>query len=191
MNLWWYIARAGGIVALVLAAAAVLTGLVFAAKAVRGRPSPKWQLDMHRFLGGSSVAFTAIHIIGLVAASSVHFGPAAILVPFASAWNPVAVAWGVVGMYLLVAVELSSLAMKRIPRKWWRLIHMGSFGVLFTGLIHGSMAGTDATAPLYMMAMGLIIAGTMALTVYRILTSRMAKRMAPGDRAGRLAPVST
>ena len=133
---------------------------------------------MHRYLGGSSVAFTAIHVAGLVADSFVHFGPAEILVPFASAWNPVAVAWGVVGMYLLAAVELTSLAMKRIPRKWWRLVHMGSYGVLFTGLIHGSLAGTDATTPLYMMAMGLIIAATMALSVYRVLTSRMVKGMA-------------
>ena len=175
-QLWWYIARAGGIVALLLAGASVLTGLVFAAKAVRGKPSPKWQLDMHRFLGGSTVAFTVVHMAALVGDSYVHFGPAELFVPFASAWNPLAVAWGVIAMYLLVAVEVSSLLMKRIPRKWWRLIHLGSYGVLWTGLIHGATAGTEAANPLYIAGMGLLILATVAFTGFRVLTSRAVKR---------------
>ena len=40
--------------------------------------------------------FTAIHLVGLVADSCVHFGCSEILVPGASAWKTVPVAWGVV-----------------------------------------------------------------------------------------------
>lgn len=164
----------------------MVTGLVFAAKAVRGKPGPKWQLSMHRFLGGSSVVFTIVHMAALVADNFVHFGLVDLLVPLASAWEPGAVAWGIVAMYLLVAVEVSSLLMKRIPRRWWRLIHFGSYAVLWTGLIHGSTAGTDASQPLYVFAMGLMILLTMGLTAYRILTSRMLRpaRARRGTAAG-------
>ena len=66
-------------------------------------------LDVHRFLGGLAAVFVGVHVIGLLLDSFVAFGPTDVLVPLASSWHPVAVAWGIVAMYLLVAVELTSL----------------------------------------------------------------------------------
>ena len=57
-------------------------------------------------LGGLAVMFTAIHLAALVADSYVHFGLADLTVPFASSWQPGAVALGVVAMWLLLAVEV-------------------------------------------------------------------------------------
>ena len=74
--------------------------------------------------------FTAVHLVGLVADSYVTFGWAEILVPMASGWKPGAVAFGVVSMYLLVAVEATSRAIRRLPRNLWRWVHRSSF-VLF------------------------------------------------------------
>lgn len=143
-QVWWYLARATGIVAWALAAAAVVWGLVLSTRFVRVRGAPKWLLDLHRFLGGMSVAFVALHLAGLVADSYVHFGLADLLVPFASGWKPLPVAIGIVAMYLLVAVEATSLAMRRLPRRWWRSVHMTSFGVFWLSTVHGVVAGTDA-----------------------------------------------
>ena len=42
--------------------------------------------------------------------------PSEILVPLTSSYRPVAVAWGVVSLYLLAAVELTSLARKHLPK---------------------------------------------------------------------------
>ena len=72
---------------------------------------------MHRFLGGAAVTFTGLHVAGLVADSYVHFGVADVLVPGASSWRPGAVAPGVVSLYLLAAVELTSLFMRRSRRR--------------------------------------------------------------------------
>ena len=174
-QLWWYIARSGGIVALVMMGLSVLWGLFLSTKILDGRPSPRWLLDLHRWLGGSAVIFTAIHVLGLVLDSFVSFGLIDILVPFASAWEPRAVAGGVIAMWLLLAVQGTSLIMNRLPRKWWRAIHFTSFAGFFAGVIHGAMAGTDAGNPLYVGGIATMILATTFLTLYRILAARRSR----------------
>ena len=58
----WYSARAGGIVAWSLAAASVLWGLALSTRVLRGSPRPAWLFDLHRFLGGTALIFTAVHV---------------------------------------------------------------------------------------------------------------------------------
>ena len=57
-QLWWYTARAGGIVALALTAGSVIWGLFLSTRVLQGRPSGAWLLDLHRFLGGAAVIFS-------------------------------------------------------------------------------------------------------------------------------------
>src|SRR3954453_10882605 len=108
---WWYVARAGGIVAWALSALAVIGGLQLSTRLVRRAP-PAWMLDVHRFLGALAVAFLGVHVLGLAADRFIGFGPIDFLVPFASTYKPAAVALGVIAMYLLVAVEATSLAVR-------------------------------------------------------------------------------
>jgi len=166
---WWYIARSGGIVALGLAGASVLWGLFMTTRLLNGSPSPKWLLDLHRFLGGAAVIFTAIHVAALMFDSYVGFSWIEVTVPMAAGWKPGAVAWGVVGMWLLLAVELTSLVMKKIPRKAWRLIHFASYLMVWTGVVHGALAGTDARNRVYITGVSLMTLGIFYLTIYRIL----------------------
>lgn len=166
---WWYIARSGGIVALALSGASVLWGLFMSTRLLNGTPSPKWLLDLHRFLGGLAVVFTAIHIAGLMFDSYIGFTWVDITVPMAAGWKPGAVAWGVVGMWLLLAVELTSLVMKRIPRRAWRLIHFASYAMVWTGVMHGALAGSDANNRVYIAGVSMMVLGIFYLTVYRIL----------------------
>ena len=179
-QLWWYVARSGGITALVLSGLAVIWGLVLSTKIMDGTPTPKWLLSMHRWLGGLTVSFAAIHIVALVADSYVHFGFAEIVVPYASAWKPGAVAWGIVSMYLLVAVQASSLLIKRLPRRLWRAIHMSSWFLFWAGVVHGATAGTDATHPIYVLLVGAITLLITWLTAVRILASRRSRRGVSG-----------
>lgn len=171
-HLWWYVARSGGIVALVLATLSVVWGLLISTRMLENKPRQAWLLSVHKLLGAGTVIFTFFHMLGLYLDNFVSFGFADLLIPFASDWNPGPVAWGIVCFYLLAAVQISSMVMHRIPRRLWRLIHMSSFGVMATGLIHGVTAGTDASNPLYV---GGSIAATMLvgfLTIYRIVAHR-------------------
>lgn len=143
MKLWWYLARAGGIVAWSLLAVSMLWGLVLSTRLFRARPRPAWTLDIHRFLGGFSVLFTAIHVGALMLDGYAHFGLAEVLVPLASRWHPVAVAWGVLALYLMLAIEGTSLAMKKMSNKAWKRVHRSAFLLFVFATIHGVAAGTD------------------------------------------------
>jgi predicted ferric reductase len=189
-QLAWYVARASGIVALGLGTLTVAWGLLFSTRLLQGRPSPKWLLDLHRFLGGLVVVFTALHVGALVADNYVAFGPADLFVPFAASWKPEAVAWGVVGMYLLLGVELTSLLMKRLPRRLWRGIHFTSYLMFWLAVLHGSRAGTDAGHPAYVVGATAAVLVILFLTTYRVAAvrrNRRTHRSAGGPDAG-LAP---
>lgn len=182
-QLWWYVARSGGIVALILTGMSVIWGLALSTKVMAGTPSPKWLLSLHKWLGALSVTFTGIHVGALVLDSYVSFGLTDILIPFASDWKPGAVAWGIVTTYLLLAVQVSSTFMKRIPRRWWKGIHMSSWALFWTGLIHGITAGTDASHPIYIAVTATMTLLVLFLTVTRSLTAKKARR---GPRAANL-----
>lgn len=172
MKIWWYLARAGGLVGWGLLSASMLWGLLLATRLFGNRPRPAWTLSLHRFLGGLALLFTAIHVGGLVADSYVHFGPAQILVPLASAWHPVAVAWGVIAFYFLLAIEGTSLMMRRLSNRAWRRVHRSSV-ILFTfATIHGVSAGTDTAGQIARVG-AIATAGTVLfLWLLRVLTGK-------------------
>ena len=142
-KVWWYATRSAGIVAWVLLVLSVLWGLALSTKVFGKRPRPNWLLDLHRFLGGLAVVFTAVHVVAIVLDSFVAFTPLNVLVPFTGSWHPGAVAWGIVAMYTLVAVELTSLLRKRISKQAWRVTHYLSFPLFALATIHVLTAGTD------------------------------------------------
>ncbi|MGI9622761.1 MAG: ferric reductase-like transmembrane domain-containing protein, partial [Acidimicrobiales bacterium] len=125
-KLTWYVARSGGIVAWVLLAAGIVLGLLLSSRLLGRKASPAWILSVHRYLGGLAVIFTGIHVAAIMLDDFVDFGLVEVLVPMASSWRPGAVAWGIVAMYLIVAIELTSFAMKRLPKGLWRGVHWTS-----------------------------------------------------------------
>jgi DMSO/TMAO reductase YedYZ heme-binding membrane subunit len=174
-GLWWYLARASGLVAWGLVTATVVWGLTLSGHALGRRPRPAWILDLHRHLAGLSLAFTGVHLAALVADGYVHFGPAELLVPLTSRWHPLAVAWGVVGMYLLVGVQVTSVAMRRLPRRAWRAVHRAAVGIFGLVTVHalaaGSEAGNAAVRWFALASLGLVA----FLVAFRVLTRRRAK----------------
>ncbi len=98
-----------------------------------------------------------------------HFSALSVLVPFASHWRPSAVAWGVVGMYLLLAVELTSLARRRLPKRAWRAVHFASFPLFFMATIHAFTAGTDAASWAFVSVATTAVLAVVGLTGKRIV----------------------
>ena len=168
-SLWWYVARSAGIVSWILLACSVLWGLALSTRALGARPRANWLLDLHRFLGGLAVVFVGVHLGGLMLDSWVEIGPLQVLVPFASGWNPPAVAWGVVGLYLLTAIEVTSLLRKRIPKRWWKGVHFTSYLLYVVATVHLLTAGTDSRNPLMLWAVVAATTAIVGLTAYRVL----------------------
>ena len=171
-SVWWYVARSSGLVAWGLASLAVLWGLFLSTKVMGKKARPNWLLDLHRFLGGLTVVFIAIHLGGLFLDPYIDFGAAQLLIPFASTWKPLAVAWGVVAFYVLLAVEITSLLRKHIPKKWWKAVHMSSYAVFVLGTVHLLTAGTDRHSPILLWTVAGFTAAVAAMTLYRIITPR-------------------
>lgn len=146
-ELTWYIARASGIVGWVLVAASVLWGLALSTRVLASRTKPNWLLDLHRFLGASALVFTAIHVVAVLGDTYIDFSLTNVLVPFTGTWHPVAMAWGVIGLYLLAAVEITSLLRRRLSKRAWRVTHFLSFPLYLLSSVHLLTAGTDATNP--------------------------------------------
>jgi hypothetical protein len=188
-HLWWYVARASGLVAWALCTLAVLWGLALSTALLGKRPGRGWLLDLHRFLGGLAALFVAVHLGGLVADGYIHFGPAELLVPLASAWKPVAVAWGIVAFYLLLAVELTSLARRRLPARVWRWVHMSSLPLWVISTVHLLTAGTDARHPPLQWAVLLCAGAVLFATLVRVLSPRPARAgVVVGHRRGEQVP---
>jgi predicted ferric reductase len=168
-QLWWYVARGGGLVAYVLLAASTIWGLAVSTRLLGRWPAPGWTLDLHRFLGGLALAFTGVHTAGLVLDNYVQFDLVNLLVPFTARWRPVAVAWGVVAVYLLVAVEATSLARRRLPHRLWRRVHVAAFPLLVAATGHLLAAGSDRGNPAVLVMLVATAAATTFLLLFRLL----------------------
>ena len=147
-HLAWYVARSTGIVSWGLLIASMLWGVVHATRLLGRHARPWWMLGVHRFLGALTLTFVVVHVVALVADGYTSFGLADVLVPLASAWEPVPVALGVVGLYVLLAVEITSLLQRHLPRAVWRQIHLASYGLFAVATLHALSAGTDVRAVL-------------------------------------------
>lgn len=177
-QIWWYLTRSSGFIAWGLSILAIMLGLALATRALGPNPRPAWLLDLHRFVGGLTVLFLAVHLGALVADSYVHFGVADLLVPFASSWRSGAVAWGVVAFWFLIAVELSSLMMRRLPRRTWRAIHLTSYLAAVMATIHALTAGTDADNPLVIWSVVASVSAATFFLVFRLVLPKRKQRAA-------------
>ena len=142
-KLSWYVARSSGLVAWAVATLSILWGLALSTRFIRRRGVPAWLLDLHKFLGTLTIVFVAVHIAALVADNFVYFGARELFVPFASPWRPGAVAWGIAATYLLVAIQLTSWMMRKLPRKLWHTIHLTSIPMFVSATVHGFTSGAD------------------------------------------------
>ncbi|MDT9692977.1 2Fe-2S iron-sulfur cluster-binding protein [Streptomyces sp. P9(2023)] len=169
-QLWWHLARVGGLMSWWLLSATVLWGLLMSTRVLGPRVVPARLFDLHRFLSGLSLAFLTVHLLALVADSWVDIGLLQLLIPFTSDYRPAAVAWGVTALYLLAAIEVTSLLKHRIPHRWWRYVHASTFAVFVLTTVHALTAGTDRTT-VWWTALALA-AAVGFLSLYRLLAGR-------------------
>jgi len=175
-HIWWYLSRSAGIVAWIMLTASVLWGIVLATDLF-----PKWRrnarlLAMHRWLAGLTFFFIAGHLVTLLFDSYAKFRPVDFVVPFAGTWRPTAIAVGVVALWLLVAVEVTALAMKKLAKKWWRSVHIASYFVFWAVSIHAALAGTDTSKTLYTVTAIVALAAVVFAASYRALSHDLPKR---------------
>ena len=177
-HIWWYLARASGLVAFVILTTSTVFGLALSTRLFGKTVAPAWLLELHRYLGALSVGATALHLVALYMDQAVNFSIVNLLVPFSSTWRPGAVAWGIGAFWTLVLIEGTSLLMRKMPRTVWHTIHLMSFVLFASALVHGLQSGADARTRVVQTG---AIASTMTvlfLTLVRYLAPRRSKTLA-------------
>ena len=142
ISLPWLIARAAGLVAFALLTLSMWLGLAMSTRLLR----PKHQkalLGWHRTLAWTGLSMLVLHAGALLFDPTLHFRLPALLVPFVAPWRPAAIAAGVVGAWLMLALASSFRLRKWIGQRGWRRLHYASFAAFVLALGHALATGTD------------------------------------------------
>lgn len=138
----WFVARSAGLVAFGLLTLSMWLGLAMSTR-ILGMRRQKAVLGWHRTLVWTALSMVGLHVLALLADPTIHFGLAAVLVPFAAPWHPGAVAGGVVTGWLMLMLAVSFRLRRWIGQRGWRRLHYASFAAFVLALGHSLVAGTD------------------------------------------------
>jgi hypothetical protein len=172
----WEVARVGGMLAYVLASASVVIGMLVSLKL----RSPNWPrfvtTELHRFVSVLTLVFTVVHGVAVWLDPFTGFTPTEVLVPMASHYRPMWIAFGIVGGYLLVAVWGSEYVRRWIGYAWWRRLHYATFAVFVLGTLHGIGAGSDTSAPWALAFYAVCTGSVLVLVGWRLLSGPASMR---------------
>lgn len=168
----WYVARGAGLTAFVLLTAAVALGLTLSARVTSSRWPAIMRRDLHRHLTLLSLGMLGLHVAMLVVDAEAQISLLGVLVPFSTAYRPWATALGVLAMYTMLIVLVTTKLRSRIGYRRWRTLHGLAFVAYGAAFLHGVLAGTDSAASwaiaLYL-GSGLVVG---SLIVARVRASR-------------------
>lgn len=139
----WYATRGAGVVSLVLLTGVVVLGIV----SVMRWQTASWPrfltTGFHRNLALTTLIFLAIHVVTAVVDPFTALGWEAALVPFSSPYRRFWLGLGVVGIYLLLAIILTSLLRPLFGPRIWRAVHWLGYAMWPVALVHSIGTGTD------------------------------------------------
>ena len=178
----WFATRGAGIVSLILFSVVACLGLLAVARTQSVRWPRFLTVELHRNLALLSVAFLAIHIVTAVVDPFTSLGIGAALVPLASSYRPLPVAFGVVSVYLVLAVIVTSLLRERIGHRVWRAIHWTSYASWPLAVEHTLTAGSDSFSVWLLVVQGACVLAVSAALVWRLTSG--------GTNRSRLAAIT-
>jgi predicted ferric reductase len=169
---YWYMARAGGLVAYLLLWLSVIWGLTLSTKITDRLVPPLLAYGLHEFLSIGAVLFTVWHGLVLLGDHYIHFTLFHLIIPFIAPYEPVWTGLGIIGFYLSAILTGSFYVRKHIGQRMWRALHYLTFGVYGLALVHGWMAGSDSELTLLKLMYLLTGGSVLYLTYYRLFTLR-------------------
>ncbi len=142
-TVWWAIMRSSGLTAWVFLTLTVAWGALVSGRLVRGSSNRQWLLDLHPYLGAIGLGAVVLHIVAAVMDTTVHLHWINTIVPMTSTWKPIGVSMGVLSLWTLAIVEVTSLVRRRMRKKVWHAIHLSSYGMAWVVTLHAILNGTD------------------------------------------------
>jgi predicted ferric reductase len=147
-SITWDIARAGGFTTYILLTLAVIVGLALSTQIQSPRRWPRLlNSELHNFLTLLSAIFLVVHILATWVDPFTRFSWNEILIPLTSHYRPEWMAFGIVALYLGIAIGISTWLRPHIGYKLWRQLHVLTLGVFALATIHGIGTGSDTQTP--------------------------------------------
>lgn len=169
---YWYLARAGGLIAYLLLWAATLWGVMMSGKTLKGRIDAALLYAMHEFLPILAMVFAVLHAVVLLGDAYIRFDLFDLLMPFQAPYRPVWTGLGTLSLYLSLALIASFYVRSIISRRVWRLFHYTTYLAFILALMHGVMAGTDAGQPVVQWMYVLTAQTLLLATLHRVLMAQ-------------------
>jgi hypothetical protein len=176
----WLVARSAGLVAFGLLTLSMWLGLGMSTR-ILGVRRQKVLLNWHRTLVWTSLSMVGLHILAVLADPTIHFGLAAVLVPFAAPWHPAAVAAGVVTGWLMLMLALSFRLRSVIGQRGWRRLHFASFAAFALSLGHALFTGTDLHGLAGQALLALSLGPVLWFVFLRLLSPRPKRVASPAN----------
>ncbi len=182
----WYIIRAAGfisaglIVLLMLSGIGQVTGLTYRFL----EPVKAWAL--HKAMAIALCVSVAVHVGFLLIDHYVKFSLVQLFVPFLNRYNNhtqllglplgwAAIAFGILAMYGVAIIVLSSLGWIDTKKGAWRKLHYLSYVVAVFVFLHALYAGSDVqygTFRAFWILLGLIVVGSIVMRLWRAGTTK-------------------
>ncbi|MEJ5914366.1 ferric reductase-like transmembrane domain-containing protein [Pseudokineococcus sp. 1T1Z-3] len=181
----WVLARATGVVLLVLLTLVLASGIATSA-GLRLAGVPRFAVQLlHRDAALLALVLLVVHVVSVVADGYVDVSPLAAVVPFVSAYAPLWVGLGALAVDVMVAVVVTSLLRAHLRLRTWRAVHLAAYACWPLAVAHGVGVGvgTDGTS-----AWMLAVTAACALLLVAALAVRATTRSARRAEADRTAP---
>ncbi len=178
----WDVARAGGFTAYILLTLAVVVGLALSTQIQSPSRWPRLlNSELHNFLTLLSTIFLVVHILAVGIDPFTNFGWNEILIPLASHYRPEWMAFGIVALYLGIAIGISTWLRPHIGYKLWRSLHVLTLGIFALATIHGIGTGSDTQTPwaLGIYLVSIVLVGS--LLCRRVFFSKGKRKHAPAQ----------
>lgn len=165
----WYLTRASGMIAAIALVLLMLSGIGQVTGYTFRLLEPLTAWASHRALGLTFGVALLVHMVTLLFDHFVPFNIVSLLVPWVSVYKPltigslhlgsVYVALGVLAFYGTLGIIMTSLLWIDKKPYVWKIVHLGSYGVIAAVFFHALYLGTDlATGWIRWLWIGLAIA---------------------------------
>ncbi len=165
----WYLTRTTAVAAYVALTCAVVLGMLRAIARTAGERL-SWVVDeLHAVIASLAGGLIAGHLLSLALDPFIPFSLPHLFLPGDQPYRPLATNLGVVALYALAVVLVTSWLRALLPYRVWRGLHGVSFVAFALVTAHGLLAGSDASEPWQRALYGMALGAVGFLTLLRLL----------------------
>jgi DMSO/TMAO reductase YedYZ heme-binding membrane subunit len=180
----WYVTRGAAATAYLLLTAVMAFGIILSFRGLEGLMRGWRVYDLHQVLTLLLLGFVALHLLTLYLDPYEPFSLLKLVWPLAETYRPLGTALGVLTLYLLALVAITSWARRLLSVRLWYLLHLTSYVAFVLVTIHGLLSGADTQTPwmlgvytgssalVTLLALGRIYFATQAARARRAQSSR-------------------